>query len=78
MLLNYGNVVVKTPGEATAFTFDGVPNPGAVLGEIMDRIEAEREREQGQWARDMQDWIRSYNDEVQAYYAYWGTHPPPV
>ncbi len=79
VLLNFGNVVIKTPGESTAFTFDGVPNPGSVLGEIMDRIEAMREREQAQWARDIQDWLKLYTGEIQNYQAWQAQQrqPPP-
>lgn len=77
ILLNFGDVVIKTPGESTAFTFDGVPNPRSVLGEIMDRIEAMREREQAQWARDIQDWLKVYTGEIQNYQAWQAQQRPP-
>jgi hypothetical protein len=72
MLLNYGDIVIKTPGEGASFTFDGVPNPREVLGEIMDRIEALRERDQLQTARDMQDLLRAYTREIQNWQAWQG------
>lgn len=77
ILLNFGNIVIKTPGESTAFTFDGVPDPRGVLGEIMDRIEAIREREQAQWARDIQDWLKVYTSEIQSYQSRIAQPPPP-
>jgi hypothetical protein len=77
IILNFGNIVIKTPGESTAFTFDGVPNPRSVLGEIMDRIEAMREREQAQWARDIQDWLKVYTGEIQSYQAWQAQQQPP-
>ena len=77
VLLNFGDIIIKTPGESTAFTFDGVPNPRSVLGEIMDRIEAMREREQAQWARDIQDWLKVYTSEIQSYQAWQAQQQPP-
>src|SRR5207253_5479107 len=41
-LLNYGDVVIKTAGEATEFTFNGIPCPREVQQEIMDRVEEYR------------------------------------
>ena len=82
MLLNFGNIVIRTPGEATPFTFDGVPNPRAVLSEIMDLVEAERAREQAQWARDVQEWLRAYTDEIHRWQAWQaqgaGPQSPPA
>lgn len=72
MLLDFGDVIIKTPGESVAFTFDGVPKPREVLGEIMDRIESLREREQFQTARDMQDLLRAFTREIQ----HWQSQAP--
>ncbi|HMA34409.1 MAG TPA: hypothetical protein VKY74_07980 [Chloroflexia bacterium] len=71
-LLGFGNVVMKTPGEATSFIFEDVPHPFDVHQEIMNRIEAQREQEQAQWDRDIQEWLRAYVDERRAEPA-----PPP-
>ncbi|PZR97603.1 MAG: hypothetical protein DLM69_09540 [Candidatus Chloroheliales bacterium] len=57
MMLNYGTVVVKTPGEATAFLFRDVPDPRAVQQEITTRLEAHRAREAAQWDNDIVDWL---------------------
>jgi hypothetical protein len=77
MLLDFGDVIIKTPGEAVAFTFDGVPKPREVLGEIMDRIEALREREQFQTTRDMQDLLRAFTREIQHWQQQQVQHAPP-
>jgi membrane protein YdbS with pleckstrin-like domain len=69
-LFRFGDVVMKTPGEATEFRFNGVPNPFDVHQEIMLRLEAQREQEQAQWDRDIQEWLRAYVDERRA-------EPPP-
>jgi hypothetical protein len=76
-LLQYGDIVAKTPGENTQFTFEGVPHPNAVLSEIMDRIDLLREREQAQQAREMQEWLRSYTGEIQNWQAQSGYGAPP-
>src|SRR5262249_30656070 len=60
-LLRFGDVIIKTPGEGTQFIFEGVPNPFDVHQEIMHRIEADREREQQQWDRDIQEWLAQYD-----------------
>jgi hypothetical protein len=73
-LLRFGTVVMKTPGEATKFDFAGVPHPFEVHQEIMTRLEAQREQEQAQWDRDIQDWLRTYVEERRAEPA---PSPPP-
>jgi membrane protein YdbS with pleckstrin-like domain len=73
-LLRFGTVVMKTPGEATQFDFAGVPHPFEVHQEIMTRLEAQREQEQAQWDRDIQDWLRTYVEERRAEPS---PHPPP-
>lgn len=65
-LFGFGDVVIRTPGEATEFQFDGVPRPFDVHQEIMLRLEAQREQEQVQWDRDIQDWLKTYVDERRA------------
>lgn len=73
-LFGFGDVVIRTPGEATEFQFDGVPRPFDVHQEIMLRLEAQREQEQVQWDRDIQDWLKSYVEERRAEPA---PAPPP-
>jgi len=65
-LLGFGNIVIETPGEATEFIFEGVPHPFDVHREVMTRIEAQREQEQVQWDRDIQEWLRAYVEERRA------------
>jgi hypothetical protein len=36
-----------------------------------------REREQAQWARDIQDWLRVYTSEIQSYQAWQSQQRPP-
>ncbi len=76
-LLRFGDVVIKTPGEATSFVFAGVPQPFNVLHEVSLRIEAEREREQTQWDRDIQEWLRTYVDARRAEPQPQPPPPPP-
>jgi hypothetical protein len=40
----------------------------------MTRLEAQREQEQAQWDRDIQDWLRTYVEERRAEPS---PHPPP-
>ena len=65
-LFGFGDVVIRTPGEATEFQFDGVPRPFDVHQEIMLRLEAQREQEQVQWDRDIQNWLKAYVEERRA------------
>lgn len=64
--LDFGNLIMKTAGEATEFVFDGVPKPMEVHKEIMNRIEAVREQEQFILDKEIQTWIRTYVDERRA------------
>jgi hypothetical protein len=75
-LLGFGDVVMKTPGEATKFDFEDVPHPFDVHQEIMNRLEAQREQEQAQWDRDIQEWLRAYVEERRAEPA--PQAPPPA
>jgi hypothetical protein len=69
-LFRFGDVVMKTPGEATEFRFNGISKPFDVHQEIMLRLEAQREQEQAQWDRDIQEWLKAYVEERRA-------EPPP-
>ncbi|RME50430.1 MAG: hypothetical protein D6790_21235 [Caldilineae bacterium] len=65
MLLNYGDVVVRTAAREGAFTFDHVPNPRAVKDEITRRLVEWRRGEERRRARarmqDIPDWFELYN-----------------
>jgi|GEM_PF-1564155 len=62
MIFNYGTVEIKTPGEATVFSFNDVPNPRGVQQEIMTRLEKHRTREQASWDNDIVDWLNVYHE----------------
>ncbi len=64
MILNFGTVVIKTPGEATAFVFRDLPDPRGVQQEITTRLEAHRAREAAQWDNDIIDWLSAYDKYV--------------
>ncbi len=57
VMFNYGTLVIKTPGEATAFYFNEIPDPRAVQQEVTTRLEAQRAREAAQWDNDIVDWL---------------------
>ncbi|HUS16408.1 MAG TPA: PH domain-containing protein [Chloroflexia bacterium] len=61
-LLHFGDVVIKTPSVTEEFFFNDVPNPLEVHQEIMNRIEGEREKQQAQVDRNIQDAFRAYVD----------------
>jgi hypothetical protein len=60
-LLNYGHVVLKTPGESTEFSFMGVPRPREVQQEIMERVEEYRAKSGGT-DQEIAAWLRAYHD----------------
>jgi CRP-like cAMP-binding protein/membrane protein YdbS with pleckstrin-like domain len=66
MILNYGNVIVRTAGAEGTLDFLWVSNPRGVHAEILRRLaafeEREREREfQERWG-DMPRWFETYRD----------------
>lgn len=63
-LFNYGDVVIKTPGESTEFIFRGIPNPREVQREIMTRLEDYRRKEQSGVDEEIEGWLRAYHDVV--------------
>jgi hypothetical protein len=63
-LLNYGNVVIKTPGEATEFDFKGIPCPREVQQEIMERVDDYRRKGAAGADREIEAWIKAYHDVV--------------
>lgn len=60
-LLNFGHVVLKTPGEATEFTFTGVPCPREVQQEIMERVEEYRTKGSAGTDQEIEAWLRAYH-----------------
>lgn len=65
-LMDYGSVVIKTPGEATEFIFAGIPHPRAVQQEIMTRVDDTRRNAAGPGANhEIEAWIRAYHDVLQ-------------
>lgn len=63
-LLDYGSVVIKTPGEATEFVFAGIPHPRNVQQEIMERVDDSR-RKDARTDPEIEAWIRAYHEVVQ-------------
>jgi hypothetical protein len=61
-LLNYGNVVIKTPGEATEFDFKGIPCPREVQQEIMERVDEYRQKSAAGTDQEIEAWIKAYHD----------------
>jgi hypothetical protein len=61
-LLNYGDVVIKTPGESTEFIFSKIPCPREVQQEIMTRLDEYRLKESAGVDREIEAWIRTYHD----------------
>lgn len=62
-LFNFGNVVLKTPGEATEFIFSRIPCPREVQSEIMRRVDDYRLRDNAGADREIEAWLKAY-DEV--------------
>ncbi len=61
-LLNYGNVVIKTPGEATEFDFRGIPCPREVQQEIMERVDQYRQKSAAGMDNEIEAWLKAYHD----------------
>ena len=61
-LLNYGDIMLKTPGEATEFNFRGVPRPREVQQEIMDRLNEYRQQGSVATQHEIEAWLRAYHD----------------
>jgi hypothetical protein len=62
-MLDYGSVVIKTPGEATEFVFAGIPRPRGVQQEIMQRVDYER-RKAEESDHEIEAWIKAYHEVV--------------
>lgn len=63
-LLDYGSVVIKTPGEATEFVFAGIPHPRNVQQEIMSRVDDLRRISSGP-NHEIEAWIKAYHEVLQ-------------
>ncbi|MDQ5825914.1 MAG: PH domain-containing protein [Chloroflexota bacterium] len=61
-LLNYGDVIIKTPGESTEILFKGIPRPREVQGEIMARVDEHRLKAQAGMDGEIEAWIKAYDD----------------
>jgi hypothetical protein len=61
-ILDYGDIELKTPGEATQFIFLSVPRPRQIQREIMDRIEEYRLRNQAGAGKEIEAWLKAYED----------------
>ena len=61
-ILNYGDVLIKTPGEATEFVFSKIPRPREVQQEIMTRLDEYRLKESAGVDNEIEAWIRTYHD----------------
>jgi hypothetical protein len=61
-ILDYGDIELKTPGEATQFIFRSVPRPREIQREIMDRIEEYRLRTQAGAGKEIEAWLKAYED----------------
>jgi hypothetical protein len=61
-LLNFGNVLIKTPGESSEIVFKGIPRPREVQGEIMARVDEHRLKDQADMEGEIEAWIKAYDD----------------
>jgi hypothetical protein len=61
-LLDYGNVVITTPGEATEFDFKGIPCPREVQQEIMERVDLFRQKSAAGSDKEIEAWLKAYHD----------------
>ena len=65
MMLNFGDIIVRTAAGEGAFTFDHVPNPRNVKEEITRRMIVWRREDERRKARDrskdLPDWFEMYN-----------------
>jgi hypothetical protein len=61
-LFDYGDVVLKTPGEATEFTFERVPHPRQVQKTIMQRVEEYQQKEKALPDEEIEAWLKAYHD----------------
>lgn len=61
-LLNFGDVIIKTPGESTEILFKGIPRPREVQGEIMARVDEHRLKDQAGIDTEIEAWIKAYDD----------------
>jgi hypothetical protein len=65
-LLNYGDVIIQTPGEATQFVFKSIACPREVQQEIMERVDDFRRRNASDSDREIEAWIKAYHDVMRS------------
>jgi hypothetical protein len=63
-LLNFGDVVIKTPGEATEFDFKSIRCPREVQQEIMERVDEYRLKGAAEGDKEIEAWLKAYDDVV--------------
>ena len=61
-LLDFGDVSIKTPGEATEFLFAGIPQPREVHAEIMARLDEHRLRQAEGVDDEIEGWLRAWHE----------------
>ncbi len=61
-LLDFGDVVIKTPAEATELVFRGIPRPREVQQEIMTRLDEYRLKDQSGVDREIEGWLKAYHE----------------
>ncbi len=61
-LLNFGDVVIKTPGEAVDFNFRGIPRPREAQQEVMARLDRYRLKESAGVDEEIEAWLRAYHE----------------
>jgi len=61
-VLNFGDVVLRTPGESTEFVFRGIPRPREVQREIMDRLDEYRLKAEASTDQEIAAWLKAYHD----------------
>jgi hypothetical protein len=64
-LLGFGDVLIKTPGEATEFRFAGIGSPREVHAEIMSRVDAHRLGESAGMDGEIEGWLRAWHEVAQ-------------
>jgi hypothetical protein len=61
-MFDFGDVVIKTPGEATEFIWRGIPRPREVQQELMARLDDYRLKEQSGVDQEIEGWLKAYHE----------------
>jgi hypothetical protein len=67
-LLDFGHIVIKTPGEETEFRFAGIPHPREVHAEIMSRVDEHRLRDSAGVDGEIEGWLRAWHEVAKENY----------